>query len=292
MSETGKKKITATILTAATAAYAVLFAAATAAVLWQGLAVRVYTIQTNKLKSPVRIALLTDLHGSFYGSGQKNLIKALRRQNPDLVVLSGDTFDEYTTDDRAKRLLSALSAFYPCFYVTGNHENWRRDTAAVKEWVRKCGITVLEGTGQTVTINGQGIDVFGVDDPEAFLGSSYSQNRVGSGWYRQFEACRAALENGRFSILLSHRPEQVASYSGSGFDLVLAGHAHGGQVRVPGIVNGLYAPNQGLFPPFAGGLYELENTDLVVSRGLCKNVVPRVFNPPELVMVDVVPVMR
>ena len=162
----------------------------------------------------------------------------------------------------------------------------------IKKWVRSCGITVLEGSGQTVTIKGQKIAVFGVDDPEAFSGSSYSQGRVGSSWYRQFETCRAALEKGAFNILMSHRPELVSVYQESGFDLVVSGHAHGGQARLPGLINGFYAPNQGYFPKFAGGFYELENTDMIVSRGLCKNAVPRIFNPPELVIVDIKPVVR
>ncbi|HOP11212.1 MAG TPA: metallophosphoesterase [Oscillospiraceae bacterium] len=286
MSDAGKKKITA--LTAITAACAVFFSA----VFWQGLAIRTYTVHTSKLKSPVRIALITDLHGSLYGSSQKDLIKAVKKQKPDLVLLSGDIFDEYTEDDNAERLLTALSAFYPCFYITGNHENWRSDTAEIKEWVRSCGITVLEGTGVTVTVNNQKLQIFGVDDPEAFSGSSYSENTVGSGWYRQLETCQKEIEDGTFCILMSHRPELVAAYENSGFDLVLSGHAHGGQWRIPGIVNGIYSPNQGFFPQFAGGLYELENTDLIVSRGLCKNEVPRVFNPPELVIVNMKPICR
>jgi len=284
MSDAGKKKIT--VFTAVTAACAVFFSA----VFWQGLAIRTYTVHTSKLKSSVRIALITDLHGSLYGSSQKDLIKAVRNQKPDLVLLSGDIFDEYTEDDNAERLLTALSAFYPCFYVTGNHENWRGDTAEKKDWVRSCGITVLEGTNEIVTIRGQKLQIFGVDDPEAFSGSSYSENKVGGGWYRQLEACKNEIQTGTFCILMSHRPELVAAYENSGFDLVLSGHAHGGQWRIPGIVNGIYSPNQGFFPPFAGGLYELENTDLIVSRGLCKNEVPRVFNPPELIIVDILPI--
>ena len=290
MPEIGKKKIFA--FTPVTAAYAVLFAAAAVVVLWQGLAVKTYTIYTNKLKSTVRIALITDLHGSVYGDKQNKLIKTIKKQNPDIVLLSGDVFDEYTADENAKRLLKAISTFYPCFFVTGNHENWRGDTAEIKKWVRSCGINVLEGTGQTITINGQKIAIFGLDDPEAFSGSSYSQSRVGSGWYRQFEACKAAHEDGMFSLLMSHRPELVSVYQESGFDLVVSGHAHGGQARMPGLFNGLYAPNQGFFPKFSGGIYQFDNTDMIVSRGLCKNEIPRIFNPPELVIVDIKPIYR
>ncbi|HNX14534.1 MAG TPA: metallophosphoesterase [Oscillospiraceae bacterium] len=283
MPEAGRINITA--LSAVAAAYAVLVAA----VFWEGLAVRSYTVRTSKIRQPVRIILITDLHGSLYGGNQKNLIKAVKKQNPDIVFFSGDIFDEYSADDNAERLLSALSAFYPCFYITGNHESWRNDTAAIKERVRKFGITTLEGTGQTVKIKGQEIMVFGIDDPEGFSGSAYSKSKIGNGWYQQLESCRTQIQSQKFCILLSHRPELISSYENSGFDLVLSGHAHGGQARLPGIINGLYAPNQGFFPKYTGGLYELVNTDLIVSRGLCKNGIPRIFNPPELVNVDIEP---
>ena len=91
------------------------------------------------------------------------------------------------------------------------------------------------------------------------------------------------------SVLLSHRPELTELYRGSGFDLVVSGHAHGGQVRVPLLLNGLYAPNQGFFPQYAGGLYDLDGTALAVSRGLSISRLPRVFNPPEAVVIDLVP---
>ena len=90
-------------------------------------------------------------------------------------------------------------------------------------------------------------------------------------------------------MLLSQRPERTECYRDSGFDLVVSGHAHGGQVRLPGMINGLFAPHQGAFPDYAGGLYALGSTTLVVSRGLCRNLLPRVFNPPELVALDLLP---
>ena len=110
-------------------------------------------------------------------------------------------------------------------------------------------------------------------------------------WQSQLEDVTAALEGDVCSILLSHRPERVADYTGRGFDLVLSGHAHGGQWRIPLLGVGLIAPNQGLFPRYAGGTYNLEGTTLVVSRGLAREStrIPRLYNPPEVVVVDLVP---
>ena len=97
----------------------------------------------------------------------------------------------------------------------------------------------------------------------------------------------ALLEGERgYTLLLSHRPELFDVYSGCGVDLVLAGHAHGGQFRLP-LVGGLIAPNQGLFPRYDAGLYTSGSTSMVVSRGLGNSVIPLRFNNrPEVVLVE------
>jgi len=116
------------------------------------------------------------------------------------------------------------------------------------------------------------------------IGSIFAGN-----WQEQFDACKAEVGDGIYSILLSHRPELTEKYKDSGFDLVVAGHAHGGQVRIPGIINGLLAPNQGYFPKYAGGRYDMGETVMIVNRGLQKDSIPRVFNPPDLVIVSLKP---
>lgn len=138
------------------------------------------------------------------------------------------------------------------------------------------------GECRSVLIQGQRVELCGVDDPKC----------GGSMWSDQLSAAAKAADPDCLAVLLSHRPERVEDYLAYDFDLVLSGHAHGGQWRLPGLVNGLLAPDQGFFPAYAGGLYRLdENTDLVVSRGLAREStrVPRIFNPPELVIIDVTP---
>ncbi|MDE5792514.1 MAG: metallophosphoesterase, partial [Oscillospiraceae bacterium] len=117
----------------------------------------------------------------------------------------------------------------------------------------------------------------GVEDP------------VSSNFNKQFKQIQELLKNNNnYKILLSHRPELFEDYVTANFDLVLAGHAHGGQWRIPVILNGLYAPDQGLFPKFAGGFYQKENTTMIVSRGLAREStrIPRIYNQPELVVID------
>ena len=265
----------------------VVLAALAVWALWTGLVVRTYTLETAKLDQPVRLLLLTDLHSTVHGRDQRALIDLVRAQAPDAVLLAGDIADDEVPHRGTELLLEAVAGKYPCFYVTGNHEFWAEDTEEILEMFRRYGVTVLAGTWSDLTVRGQTIRIFGVDDPEGF--EAAPGEAVPAGWLEQWETCRAGLEEGTFSVLLSHRPELTELYRGSGFDLVVSGHAHGGQVRVPLLLNGLYAPNQGFFPQYAGGLYDLDGTALAVSRGLSISRLPRVFNPPEAVVIDLVP---
>lgn len=274
----------------------VLFAGASVAVAaagvgacWQGLIVRSYTEITNKVSSPVRLAVLTDLHSSFYGKGQKRLLRAIQEQQPDLLLLVGDIVDDLVPVEGAKQLLSVIGIEYPCYYVAGNHEHRSGRADSIKSMIRSYGVTVLEGSGETVEVNAQKVQIYGVDDPEGFGNPPYVRHPAPLQWKRQLRTCRAKLDGTIYAVLLSHRPELAKEYRHCGFDLVVAGHAHGGQVRIPGIVNGLLAPNQGLFPKYVGGRYALGETAMIVSRGLCRNHLPRVFNPPELVVIDLRP---
>ncbi|MEG1999825.1 MAG: hypothetical protein RR053_00325, partial [Evtepia sp.] len=130
--------------------------------------------------------------------------------------------------------------------------------------IRGYGISVLEGETIHFEANGQLITISGVDDPDG--GAEQFE--------MQLKACSECIQENVFSILLSHRPEYIDHYRSYGFDWT---HAHGGQWRVPGILNGLWAPNQGLFPNYAGSLYDFGATQFIVSRGLAKEstIVPR-----------------
>lgn len=251
----------------------------------------IYTVESDKISAPVRIALLTDLHSCRYGKNQAKLVDAVKKQNPDIVLLGGDIFDDKLSYDNAEITIRQLAELYPCYYVTGNHEYWSREVGTILDIVKDCGVTVLSGECDTVTINGQIISICGVDDPDVEV---YLVEGVPIEWQLE-TASEATLEaeqvtgEEHFTVLLSHRPELFETYQNFDFDLVLSGHAHGGQWRIPGILNGLLAPNQGLFPKYAGGRYDYETGTMIVSRGLAREStpVPRIFNRPELVIVDI-----
>ncbi|MDE6880859.1 MAG: metallophosphoesterase [Oscillospiraceae bacterium] len=249
------------------------------------LAIRVYPVRTDKVTAPLRLAVLSDLHSCSYGENQEELLGALQAlaPQPDAVLLAGDVVDDELPEESAWRAVSRLTEAYPCFYVTGNHEWWHPQGAEriCREMERR-GATVLRGDCRLLSVEKAGgvqrIQLCGIDDPES--GTSGAQlARAGE-----------RVDGGLFSVLLVHRPEEAEGLPYP-FDLAVSGHAHGGQWRLPGLVNGLYAPGQGFFPRYAGGLYAFGETSLVVSRGLAREStrVPRIFNPPEIAVVDILP---
>lgn len=190
--------------------------------------------------------------------------------------MAGDIAENFRPHKHTEELLEKLTYRYRCYYVTGNHEEWSGECDAIKEMFRSYGVNVMEGDSEIFETSGQAIRISGADNSLPFM---------------QLSACYKNAGDGIFTVFMSHRPDLVDLYSGRGFDLVVCGHAHGGQVRIPGILNGLYAPNQGMFPKYAGGRYRLADgkTEMIVSRGLCKNSLPRIFNPPEVVVIDILP---
>lgn len=256
--------------------------------LYSGLLTVRYEIEADGIEAPVKIALITDLHSCKYGERETELINAVNAESPDIVVLVGDIFDDELPDTNTEYFLRAISEKYDCYYVTGNHEYWSGAERFAEKMaiIDECGIRRLSGELVTVTANGQNFNICGVDDPDAYMvtgGGNYVS------FADQLSRVRELSDNGSYTVLLSHRPESIGLYAHHGFDLVLSGHAHGGQWRIPFILNGLWAPDQGLFPAYAGGRYEDGITTMIVSRGLAREStrVPRFYNRPELVVVTI-----
>lgn len=256
------------------------------AAFYNSLVVRNYTIKTDKLlpEQSIRIVLITDLHSHLYGQDQGKIVKRIKDQNPDLIALAGDIADDVVPIYGTEVFLDAIKNIAPIYYVTGNHEIWTRQVSNVKNLFRNYGVMVLENNYEEVNINGIDLILAGVEDPDII-----PYERSQSNWYEEVEEGLLDVENKEgYKILLSHRPELVEFYNTINFDLVLSGHAHGGQVRIPLLLNGLYAPHQGFFPKYAGGVYEHENFTHVVSRGASFNPkLPRIFNPPEVVAITI-----
>lgn len=259
---------------------------------WQGLVVKEYTIESDEITKEISFVVVSDLHNVFYDEGQSELVAEIDAISPDGILIPGDIADEETPIDGTKAFLEKIAHRYPCFYVTGNHEYYTNDIDGVIETIESYGVTVLSGETAEVSINNQTITIGGVDDPAAFYEDGWwdvvDDDRYDV-WEDQLYDVYTMNKKEGFSLLLTHRPEYARYYKNCGFDLVVAGHAHGGQFRIPGIINGIYSPGQGLFPEYTGGVYDIGDTKMVVSRGLCINWKPRFFNPPELTVINIEP---
>lgn len=240
-----------------------------------------YHIESPKLNKAIRAVVLTDLHSQLHGENQEALLATIDAQNPDLILMAGDIADDRRSHEGTLLLLEGIARKYPCFYVSGNHEFWSGEVDEIKAFFRQSGVQVLEGDKVTVEVSDQTVTICGVDDPE--IGEAVFEE--------QLEAALAEVDTSKFTILLSHRPERLEQISAYASDLVISGHAHGGQVRIPFLDIGLYSPNQGVFPRYTNGMYALGDSKMLVSRGLSREiyVLPRLFNPPELVVLDVSP---
>jgi len=248
------------------------------------LVTRNYTIYSDKVTAPVRLAIVADLHSCYYGADGRTLLFAVDDEEPDAVLLVGDVFDRKLSEDNAKTIVSALADQYPCYYVTGNHEYWDGRASEYKTWLQEQGVIVLSGECACATFNGVTINICGVDD-SAYKGEDYLYEQI-------YQTLENEANHDLFTVLMVHRPDGADAYKTYDSDLIVCGHAHGGQVIIPYLVNGLYVPTQGLFPKYAGGRYDFENTTMIVSRGLARessSIVPRVFNRPELVIIDIIP---
>lgn len=248
----------------------------------QRMIVRQYTVTTDKIDKPVRLAVVADYHGCDYGHDGSTLVAEVEKLKPDAILLVGDMFSADGDPESELRMFRQLDSIAFTCYVTGNHEYWEYSVPQLLARIADTGVTVLDQNCAELTVNGQNLNFCGIPDPYANVGT----------WDALTNATGDMYIEG-FTILLAHRPELIVQYAAKGtFDLVVSGHAHGGQVRIPGVVNGLCAPNQGWFPKYAGGWYDVDGTAMIVSRGLSAQRqmgVPRIFNRPELVLVELCP---
>jgi len=238
-----------------------------------------YTVSSENLPKSFysyRIAHVSDLHNAEFDRDNAKLLKVLQRCSPDIIAITGDIIDSKKTDvDVAILFVKEAMKIAPCYYVTGNHEsNLSAETyLEFENSLIEEGVVVLRNRATSIEIGGEKINLIGIDDP-AFTGEAPSAEFIN-------EFC----EEDVFNVLLAHRPEYYNEYTVSDADLVLSGHAHGGQFRLP-FVGGLIAPGQGLFPEYDSGIFESNGTAMVVSRGLGNSIIPMRFNnPPEVVLI-------
>lgn len=225
----------------------------------------------------LRIVELADLHGRVFGRGSRRLLATVRRAEPDLICIDGDLFDEHTDLAMLPPLLRGLCAIAPVYYVTGNHE-WRvPGLRGILAQMRACGVTVLQDDWRVLRRGEDALVLAGTDDP---CGPAERKTPA-----ELIADIRAEAGEAAFLLLLAHRNDQLPQWSALGVQAVLAGHCHGGVVRLP-FVGGLFGTDRRLFPAWDAGLYRQGETALYVSRGLgYTNVHFRLFNRPEVAVI-------
>ncbi|MBO4691791.1 MAG: metallophosphoesterase [Bacteroidales bacterium] len=247
------------------------------------LKVQSYTIETEKIQDTVRIAFITDFHSSYYGKNSRWILDEVDRFSPNLVLLGGDIFDASKDMERATQLLASLSKWYKTLMITGNHEHKSLRFDTIKNIVNSYGVELLEKETVNEPVNSDTIAVTGVSDVIAFATWENSINAI--------DSLAKGCNSNRFNILLFHRPDLIHQYLKEPFDLILMGHLHGGQFRIPWNKEGMLAPGQNANERYTGGLYKFGSQTAIVNKGLArgKSVIPRYFNRPEIVEITIVP---
>jgi uncharacterized protein len=270
-----------------------------------------YSLEENRMSGEIRILQISDFHSNEFGRSEEEIVNKIKMSRPDIIVLTGDLFDERMPPGEGfgnvEQLLAGIRNMCPSYFVTGNHDFSDGHVDKKCALVEKYGIKVLHDEAVTLDMPQGTIVIAGIEDPYLDLGDRAELKGPDEPEkYRLRLAALAAdtdtavqkceddpVKHILFTILLAHRPEYIDDYLKYDFNLIFSGHAHGGQWRFP-LINGIYAPRQGLFPKYAGGRYNFTNKDntvMIVSRGLSyqQPAVPRIFNSPELVLVEVIP---
>lgn len=240
-----------------------------------------YSLTSDKVTTPVKLAVLSDLHSLEYGAGNSELIAAIRAEQPDLICMIGDMVNQ---DDREfsslYRLCEGLEEIAPVYFTLGNHEGTvmysRLDAVPLDEELSQRGVHVLINRNVTVQKEETTLQLAGIAaDAEGY--DQWARERLEDFW-----------DLDGYKLVLSHYPGLYDSkLKDSEFDLALAGHYHGGLICIPG-VGGLYHPETGFFPEHWGGAYSVGEGTLIVSRGMGGHGwIPRINNQPELVIIEI-----
>lgn len=237
-----------------------------------------YTYAAEQLGADLegyRIVQISDLHNAKFGKNNQKLVGRIRECEPDMIVLTGDLVDSnHTNVDRAVQFVDEIVKICPVYYVTGNHEYWleKSEYDELMDGLIGAGVVILDDQVVEISMGDAKFRLVGLDDKSLADGT--------------LEALLSGEKE--LTVVLAHEPQYLVRYADTGVDLVLSGHAHGGQFRLP-FVGGIVAPDQGFLPEYTAGEYYMDGTEMIVSRGLGNSVIPaRLFNYPEIVCVELV----
>ena len=255
------------------------------------LTVSYFTVSDKKISDSFRLVLLSDLHGHSFGDYNEKLVDMVREQSPDLIIIDGDMINgDSESDIIAVELVRSLRTVAEVYYSYGNHEYYYIEAGHddLQDHLEEAGAIVVNYQSLDIEVNGNPIRLGGLYEYGFETGmQSEAENARAIHYLEDF------VDTDRYLIMCAHRPESFYCWDYAdawGLDLVLSGHLHGGQVIIPG-VGGLYSSLEEFFPRYDYGQYALGDSDMIITRGLGSNLkmLPRFNNPPEIVVVDIVP---
>lgn len=268
--------------------FVILIIISTAAYLvWQNNAIQVsyFTYQDPTIPKSFegyKVVQVSDLHNKEFGD---QLTDKIAEEDPDIIVVTGDIIDRNRTNiPVAVEAMKKMVEFAPVYFVSGNHEVASGEYDNLKIEMERIGVFNLDDTTENIERDGSEIGLIGIEDPLLLLYDDVE--RVGSSELLIQNTIEELIDEtgADFNLLLSHRAELMDIYADTPVNLILSGHAHGGQIRLP-FVNGLFAPSQGFLPEYTSGAYIQNNTQMIVSRGLGNSIFPlRINNRPELIV--------
>lgn len=245
-----------------------------------------YNVKSEDIPSEFdnfRIVQISDLHNAEFGENNEKLLLMLKQADADIIAITGDMIDSRNTDiDVAISFAQKAVNIAPVYYVNGNHESRvLGEYEKLKQGLTDAGVNILENSSADITIGDEAITLIGINDPTFrmdIVDDTMEQNIA-------HQLVNVIPDNDNYKVLLAHRPEYFDVYAGK-VDLVLSGHAHGGQFRIP-FIGGLVAPGQGFFPEYYEGSHIKENTEMIVSRGIGNSIIPfRINNKPEIIVAE------
>ena len=238
-------------------------------------------ITTSKLKKSIKLAVISD----FHNTNADIVLRHIQKINPDAILMPGDIVDENYSMKSTEKLLKGLLP-WPVYFVSGNHEYKKgrtySDFSQMQKLLNEYHVISVDNDYRVVELKGQKIWIGGIQDH-----CSDKTKDPDDLDHKNIKSVCSHLNEELFSVLLMHRPEQYHLFEQYPIDLVVSGHAHGGQWRLPG-VNGLFAPQQGLFPKRAGGINPMKYGVHLVSRGLAHYwFLPRILNHREINVIEI-----
>ena len=255
-----------------------------------------YTIHSNKLQNHgFTIAMISDLHNVELGKKNENLLQALQEAKPDIICIAGDLVlgKKEKSVKIAYDFIKRAVKIAPVYYGLGNHEQrmkkypqvYGEEYCIFEKRIQKLGVTMLENSSSFLEIKGEKIQISGLALPEEY----YKKGKKVELSIKTMNRLVGKVSKENFHILLAHTPKYGDTYLEWGGDLILAGHYHGGMVRLP-FLGGVISPDLRLFPKYCRGDFQEGNRHLIVSAGLGEHTLPvRIFNPRELVLITCVP---